>query len=61
MLGKSPPIFLKKKPKTNTKLAIKCMQIKWLASSFDNVRIIDKGINNLLINNDKMINNGQTN
>jgi len=37
------------------------MQIKWLASSFDNVRIIDKGINNLLINNDKMINNGQTN
>ena len=37
------------------------MQIKWLASSFYNVRIIDKGINNLLINNDKMINNGQTN
>lgn len=25
------------------------MQIKWLASSFDNICIIDKGINNLLI------------
>lgn len=32
-----------------------------MASSFDNVCIIDKGRNNLLINNDKMINNEQTN